>query len=287
MPRRAWPVALGLCYVAAIAALGGLRSDHFLLGLLGLLDLYNERSRLFLRSFFPFVLTGVLFDSLRYFYVPGVEGRVHTSGPYLLERAWFGVGGRTPNELFQVWHGALLDVICGLAYLVYVAEYLALAMLLFLRGRSARARTFARCFLLVNVLGWITYFVYPAAPPWYVALHGLGPAVMASPAAAAAARFDALLGLPVFAFMYGHNFAAFGAIPSLHAAYPLMAALLAARFPELRWARLPAALFFLLVSFSAVYLQHHYVIDVLLGALYGWVAVAAVGALERRRAVRG
>ena len=48
MQRRLWPPALGLVYIAAVGLLGGLRGDHVMVGLLGFLDLYNEKSRLFL-----------------------------------------------------------------------------------------------------------------------------------------------------------------------------------------------------------------------------------------------
>ena len=286
MPRRLWPPALGLAYIAAVGLLGGLRSDHVLVGLLGFLDLYNEKSRLFLKVFLPFALTGVVFDSMRYFYWQGIGGRVHVAEPYLLERSWFGIGGRTPNEIFLAHHWDALDLACGFAYLVYVAAYMLPAVLLFLRGRPERARTFAWCFLLVNVMGFATYFVYPAAPPWYVSQYGLGPARMdVRPAAAAAQRFDALLGTHFFDSMYGRGVDVFGAIPSLHVAYPLMAVILSFRIAELRWFRAPAVLFFFLMCLSAVYLQHHYVIDVVLGMAYALVALAAVTAWERRRPV--
>ncbi len=284
MRRSPWIPAAGLLYIAAIAALGGLRGDHVLLGLLGLLDLYNERSRLFLRTFFPFILTGAIFDSMRYYYWPGIGHHIHVAGPYLFERTWFGIGGRTLNEIFLAHHWAALDLATGFAYLVFVAEYVGLAVLLFLRGRTRAARTFARCFLVVNVLGFATYFVYPAAPPWYVTAYGLGPVHLPiQPAAAATARFDALLGTHLFAEMYGRGIDVFGAYPSLHVSYPLLAALLAFRFPELRWVRVPAALFFPLMCLSAVYLQHHYVTDVVLGIAYALVTLAAVTAFERRR----
>lgn len=287
MSRRLGPPLVGLAYIGSVAVLGGLRGDHVLIGLLGFLDLYNEKSRLFLKSFFPFILTGVLFDSMRYFYVGLVDGRVHTAEPYLLERAWFGVGGRTLNEIFAERHWTLLDLACGFAYLLYVAEYILLAMVLFARGRSDLAHTFGLGFLFVNLLGWVTYFAYPAAPPWYVAQYGLGPAHMdIRPAAAAAHRFDVLLGTHLFDRWYGRGFATFGAIPSLHVAYPFIAVLLAFRIRSLRWARLPAVLFFLLICLSAVYLQHHYVIDVLLGVLYAAATLPLVDAWERRRAAR-
>lgn len=285
MPRRAWPPVLGVLYIAVVGVLGGLKGYHVLIGLLGFLDLYNERARLFLRAFFPFILTGVVFDSMRYFYWQGIAGRIHTSGPYLLERAWFGIGGRTLNEILRQRHWKALDLLCGLAYLTYVAEYLALAALLFLRGRVDHARTLALCFLVVNLAGFATYFAYPAAPPWYVAQHGLGPAqVGVLPEAAGAVRFDRLIGARLFERIYGDGFAPYGAIPSLHVAYPFMAAVLARRLAPLRWAAVPAALFSLLVCFSAVYLQHHYLLDVLLGIAYGAAAVAIVSAWERRAA---
>ena len=67
------------------------------------------------------------------------------------------------------------------------------------------------------------------------------------PAAAAAHRFDLLLGTHLFDQLYGRGFATFGALPSLHVAYPFIAAILAFRIPALRFARLPAILFFLLI----------------------------------------
>ena len=170
----------------------------------------------------------------------------------------------------------------ALGYLVYVGEYLAIGFLLFFRRRFDVLRIFAFSFLLVNLLGFATYFIYPAAPPWYVSAFGLGPARMdVHSAAAAASRFDALLGTHFFDEMYGRGVDVYGAFPSLHVAYPLLAAWAAFRIPELRWVRVPAVCFFLLMCVSAVYLQHHYVIDVLLGIAYA-VATVALVALARR-----
>jgi len=275
MKRRILPPVAGLAYIAAIALLGGLRADHVLIGLLGLLDLYNEKTRLFLSQFFPFIATGVIFDSMRYVYWPAIDGRVHVAGPYLFERRWFGIGGLTPNEWLDAHHTAALDLACGFAYLVYVGGYLAVAFLLFFRRRLDALRTFALCFLVVNVLGFATYFVYPVAPPWYVTQYGLGPARMdIQPAAAAATRFDLLLGTHFFQEMYGRGVDVYGAFPSLHVAYPLIAVWMVFRIRELRWLRAPVVLFFFLMCLSAVYLQHHYVIDVLLGIGYALVTVA-------------
>ena len=55
----------------------------------------------------------------------------------------------------------------------------------------------------------------------------------------------------------------FGAMPSLHVAYP-MSTFLALRGMGKRWT-VPVLVFSLVVGFAAVYLQHHYLIDVIAG----------------------
>jgi inositol phosphorylceramide synthase catalytic subunit len=278
MKRRAMPPLIGLGYIALIGILGGLRIDHVVIGLLGLLDLYNEKTRLFLRQFLPFIATGAIYDSMRYFYWPAIAGRVHVAGPYQLERTWFGIDGQTPNEWFLAHHWPALDLACGFAYLVFVGEYLAVALLLFFRRRSDVLRTFALAFLVVNLLGFATYFIFPVAPPWYVTEYGLGPARLdVHPAAAAASRFDLLLGTHFFDGIYGRGIDVYGAYPSLHVAYPLLVVWATFRTAELRWARVPAIGFFLLMCLSAVYLQHHYVVDVLLGVSYASATLALLG----------
>jgi len=291
MKRRAWPAGLGLLYIALIGALGGLRADHVFIGLLGFLDLYNEKTRAFLALFFPFILTGAIYDSMRYYYWPRIAGRVHVAEPHRLELSWFGLHGLTPNEWLDAHRSPVLDLACGFAYLVYVGEYLAIAFLLFFRRRFDVLRTFALSFLVVNLLGFATYFVYPAAPPWYVTAFGDGPARMdVHSVAAAASRFDLLLGTHFFDEMYGRGVDVYGAYPSLHVAYPLLAAWAAFRVPELRWVRVPAVCFFLLMCLSAVYLQDHYVIYVLLGVAYSAATapiVAGLRAIHLRSLARG
>jgi membrane-associated phospholipid phosphatase len=288
MRRQPGLAAFGLLYIVTIGALGGLAAFHVTMGLLGLLDLYNERTRIFIRTFFPMVLTGMIFDSMRYYYWSGIAGRVHVAEPYLFERTWFGIAGRTLNEIFAERHWPALDLVAGFAYVTFVWEYIGLAVLLFFRGRVDAARIFGWCFLLVNVMGFATYFVYPAAPPWWVTAHGLGAAPLrAYPGMGATVRVDALLGYPMFKDLYAHGVDVFGAYPSLHVSYPFLALVFAFLYPELRWARTPAALFFVLMCLSAVYLQHHYVTDVVLGIAYAAVALGVVLALGRRAAARG
>lgn len=100
-------------------------------------------------------------------------------------------------------------------------------------------------------------------------MYGLGPAkldVLAN--VAGCGRFDSLIGFPLFAGWYGKSADVHGAIPSLHIAYPLMAVYYAFRFGALK--KLTFGFYFLM-CFSAVYLNHHYLLDIIWGSIYAIV----------------
>lgn len=296
MKRRLWPLALGFGYILLIKVLGGLQASHVLIGGLSLLDSYNERTRRFLKAFLPFLLTGALFDSMRYYYWQGIEGNVRVAEPYLIEKGLFGVFDAakqaivTPNEYFEHRIHPAADLICGFAYIFFIFEYLSCAFLLYFIKRLDLLRTFGWCFLVVNAMGFATYFIYPAAPPWYVTLYGFGPARMdVKPSPAATVRFDELLGVDYFHKMYSQGIDVYGSIPSLHVSYPLLVfwvAFMLTRKSNPLWRGLnlgATGAFYLLMCFSAVYLQHHYVIDIVLGTLYAMAALAVVKGVEAWR----
>jgi membrane-associated phospholipid phosphatase len=138
-------------------------------------------------------------------------------------------------------------------------------------------------FFVMNVMGFVTYHLYPAAPPWYYHSHGCSVDVLAHASEGPnLARVDQLLGVHYFAGMYGRSSDVFGAIPSLHVAYPLLICIEVWR--HVRWPlRLAGVGFFLLMCFSAVYLDHHWVIDVVIGIGYCLVAAGAMRAVQRWR----
>jgi hypothetical protein len=282
MKRRLWPVAIGLAYIAVIYFLGGLKARHVMMGLLGFLDMYNERSRSFLKYFFPFMLTGIVYDSMRYYYWWGIEGHIHVIEPYNWEKALFGINSQgkvlTPNEFFDIHRFKVADFMCGLAYLIFVAEYLTAGFILYYFRRYKVLTALGWSFFLVNVMGFSTYYIYPAAPPWYVTMYGFGPAKMfISATPSAASRFDAIFGTHFFDAMYGNSVDVYGAFPSLHVAYPLLVAWSAL---VSRRMRLPAVAFYFLMCFSAIYLQHHYIIDIILGTSYAVCALLVVRTIQ-------
>lgn len=89
-----------------------------------------------------------------------------------------------------------------------------------------------------------------------------------------------MLGYPYFQSMYARASSVFGAVPSLHSAYPFIVAVEGwAAFG--RAGRTFAVLFAVSMWFSAVYLDHHWVIDVVLGVAYGAAASGLVRAVRR------
>jgi membrane-associated phospholipid phosphatase len=238
------------------------------------LCLWNRWTQRLAAGATPFLAQGVIYELTR-FTRPLLHTRhVHIAEPYTFDRTWFGVrtavGVLTPNELFQRHHWPWVDLVTGIPYILYIYEVL--AFLIFLSftqtkpGRRELLHRFGAAFFVMCVMGYAIYFLYPAAPPWYVATHGFGPPDFSvNGSAASALRWDRITGIPYFHYLYRLTSDVFGAIPSLHVAFALIVALYV---PSLRkpWLTLTMALLYLLMCFSAVYLQHHYVIDVIAGS---------------------
>ena len=226
----------------------------------------------------PLWLSGVLYDSQRLLY--GLQQEIRVTELFELERSLFPApGGGSWSEWFFTHNTPSLDIMTGLTYLAYIPFVLFVAAALF-RIDKERCLRFAWAFFAVNVIGVIVYLAYPAAPPWYVMEHGAGPAdlsVLGNPAGAA--RFDELFGITVFKDFYARNPNVFGAMPSLHVAYPALAAVLCRSSTP--WLRHFTAAFTVVMMFSAVYLSHHYILDVAAGASIA--TVCGVAALRARR----
>ena len=282
LQKKITPLLLCLAYWAVLLKLGGLRDDLIISSTVPLLLYYGgPRTRPVFEFLFPLALTSLAYDSQRYF-ADAIRGPIHVSEPYNFDKRFFGIetatGRLTPNEWWQLHTLPILDFFTGLAYLIFVPVFVGCAAYFrFWVSRTGTAHCHARsvlyrspqlmwAFFWVNLIGWSTYYWYAASPPWYAALYGFGPARLDVPAnLAGCVRFDNLIGWRIFEQWYGRSADVHGAIPSLHIAYPLMAAYYAFRFGALR---VFTVSFYALMCFSAVYLNHHYVLDVLWGSVY-------------------
>ncbi|HPK09633.1 MAG TPA: phosphatase PAP2 family protein [Saprospiraceae bacterium] len=253
----------------------GFRIDHlYFYLLLVFLYTFHPLTRKMVLSFVFFIIFWIIYDSMRAF--PNyLFNTVHIEEPYLLEKSLFGINymGKilTPNEYFLLNSNKILDFISGIAYLSWVPVPLMFSLLLFFKDRLLMLN-FTMVFLLTNLLGFILYYSYPAAPPWYFEAYGLVEKFNIPGNAAQLVNFDKLVGMDIFSNLYTKNSNVFAAIPSLHAAYPLVTFY----FSLKKGYKLISILLFCNVIgiwFSAVYSFHHYVLDVLLGILCAFVAL--------------
>lgn len=133
-----------------------------------------------------------------------------------------------------------------------------------------RYRRYATLAVLVTLAAFMTYWLYPAQPPWLAGQLG------------EMARVDRVvpavwghLGVPTAASLFEGkglvNLVA--AMPSLHASFPFM--LLLFFWPAGWWARAGLGAYTLAMAFVLVYGGEHFLIDV----LFGWLLTAITFAL--------
>lgn len=282
--------ALFLAFQSLVVGL--IPAQVVMVGLFLLLFFAHPRSRRLAVALLPFVVFEVCYDWMRL--LPNyMVSPIDVRGLYDAELSVFGItaaDGSTISlcEYFTAHHCAVADLLAGLFYLCWVPGPMAVGLWLFFTGRYRDYLHFAVAFLVVNWVGFAIYYIHPAAPPWYVLAHGFEPVLGTPGSAAGLVRFDMLVGLPVFQSIYVNNSNIFAAIPSLHAAYMLVATIYAVR------SRSPWPLVVLCtvvtvgIWWAAVYSCHHYIIDVLLGiatAIFGvWLFEALLmrwGAVRR------
>ena len=271
-------LGLALLFLALTAVFVGLRPEHlFMAGLFLLLFFAGLPTRKLAVALLPFVVFGISYDWMRVY--PNYEvNPIDVRGLYEAEKSLFGlsVGGETliPCEFFARHHCALADVLAGFFYLCWVPVPVAFGLWLYLRGERSLYLRFSLVFLLVNLIGFAGYYIHPAAPPWYAMNYGFDVVLDTPGNTAGLGRFDELLGCNIFHSIYGRNANVFAAVPSLHAAYMVVALAYAVIGRCRKW--LIALFAFIMVGiwWTAVYSGHHYLIDVLLG-----IACALLGIL--------
>jgi inositol phosphorylceramide synthase catalytic subunit len=276
------PFALWTCFWLAR---GKVRWDHIAVTLLagGLAYGSAKTKRLYL-CLVPVALVAILYDAMRFVQNVGLSvTSIHDCDLRELEVTLFGYvsnGQRFTLHDFAQSHATMaLDVFFAIPYGIFIYTVMGFAVYLVARHLPS-ANRFTWGFFLLNLLGFATYHVFPAAPPWYYHAYGctIDLAAKASPGPNLL-RVDALLGLEYFTGFYGRSSDVFGAVPSLHVAYPLLMCI--EGWPLHRWlVRGLLGAFYLWMCAAAVYLDHHWVIDIVLGTLY-----AVIVAVSMRRIV--
>jgi hypothetical protein len=264
--------------VLLIAALSGmyLLLSYFLVGfkmeqvylvlLFIILYFLSKPTRKFILGFLIFIVFWIIFDFMKAF--PNYRfNSVSTSSLYFAEKKLFGIntgaGMLTPNEYWLLHKNSFLSILTGIFYLCWVPVPLVFAAWLFFKNK-AQFFYFSFTFLLANLIGFAIYYIYPAAPPWYIQQYGFVVHFNTPGNSAGLAKFDELLHVTIFKSLYGHSSNVFAAMPSLHAAYPLIVLYYGIRnklgLINVLFAAITAGIWF-----SSVYNSHHYLLDVLAG----------------------
>lgn len=195
---------------------------------------------------------------------------------YHLELKLFGINYNgniiIPNEYFLIHYSTVMDIVCGLFYLSWMPLPLLFAFYLYFTNKNIFLR-FCMAFFIVNIFGFIVYYLHPAAPPWYYLLHGDVLDVTTKSNAASLLRFDKFFGITLFEGLYSKGSNVFAAMPSLHASYPLIGLYYALKQP-VRTITIIFAVVMCGIWFSAVYLTHHYILDVIAGILCGVLGIS-------------
>ncbi|HXB43059.1 MAG TPA: phosphatase PAP2 family protein [Puia sp.] len=259
--------AISTTYLTISYLLIGFEPEQlFLVLLFASLFFISVPTRKLIIAFAIFIVYWIIFDYMKAF--PNYRFQpVHIASLYNAEKKIFGISFKgstiTPNEYWLRNGNAFFDVLAGIFYLTWIPVPLLFAGYLFFKNRR-QYFYFALTFLLVNILGFVIYYMYPAAPPWYVQQHGFDfyPATPGS--TAGLSKFDHFFYWHIFQSLYAKSSNVFAAMPSLHSAYPVIVLYFGVK-NKLGIVNVLFALIMLGIWFSAVYSSHHYVLDILAG----------------------
>ncbi|MDQ6898312.1 MAG: phosphatase PAP2 family protein [Candidatus Dormibacteraeota bacterium] len=233
------------------------------------------RGKQFIFDFVPFLLLFLLYEVMRGFAAKTGFAPHDLSGP---EQLLF--GGALPTQWLQQafyiprsvgW----VDLVSMGIYFLHFPLPVAVGFIFWLRDRRHYWH-FVWALLLMSALAFVTYLFFPSTPPW---LQYPGEVHKVTNETVTKLNIGYFIS-PVYEQMNPNQYAAF---PSLHASYPVLAAVYAWR--RYRLLALALAVWSAAVWFSIVYLGEHYVVDALFGLLYvaGATAALELGSRHLRR----
>jgi membrane-associated phospholipid phosphatase len=220
------------------------------------------RTKTFVKDWAPFLALLLAYEMLRGF--ADNFFAVHIEILVTVEKALF--FGYLPTKVLQdIFYTSgqigFFDLIATLSYFLHFPLPLVVAFFLWIKDKHQYFK-FVIALLVLSFSGFITFLLFPAAPPWYASEEGL-------------ISITKITNLAVDHLGWSWNLSYYysrlnpnpvAAMPSLHAAYPMLVLLvLRAYKKKIFWFFLPYPI---IVWVSAVYLGEHYAIDIIAGILY-------------------
>ncbi|MHA2249096.1 MAG: phosphatase PAP2 family protein [Candidatus Kariarchaeaceae archaeon] len=269
-------------YVLIMQLLEGVNVMHyFFAGIIILLFIGGSKD--FVKFWSPFVVLWLSYD-FNHIVTKNFSNPVNVKKVYdfeLILTGWFTKGEVLPfvfqryriensNDPFVM----VLDLVTAVFYMSHLIAPIIFGILLYRNYRTnVEFKRFVFTFIGVSYAGLVTFLLFPAAPPWYVWNEGRGynfniPSHEGSVKdAGGLVTVDKMLGFPFFQTAYESlNSNAYAAIPSIHNAYAIIIAIYAIRIFGKR------ANFMIIyplgMAFSSMWLNHHYLLDILWSILY-------------------
>jgi membrane-associated phospholipid phosphatase len=238
-----------------------------------------------IRDWVPFVVILLLYDLLRG-YADGLVFGTHEIPQLRLEAWLFGKPVPTVWLHEHLWHGThdlrWWDYATWFVYLTHFLGTTIVAAALWTWAHDRFAR-FATMVCALAIVGYTTYVLYPAAPPWMAAQRGdLGPSNRIVPIVWNHIPIPHVNGAFEHGLHYANNVAA---MPSLHAGYSMLLTLYLWRLTP-RLLRPLLALYPPAMAFALVYGGEHYVVDCIAGWVYAIAVFATVNWVFARREAR-
>lgn len=224
-------------------------------------------ARVFIVRFAPFLLLLLTYDSFR-----AIADDLNTYVNFwpMISFDMNVFGGQLPTAVLQDWwwHGTVqwYDFYFYFLYTLHFVMPVALAVLIW-KLMPKMYWEFVTALVGLSFMAFITYVVFPAAPPWMASDLGY-----IEPIHRISSDIWHAMGVTNFSEFYAKlSPNPVAAVPSLHSAYPLLFVLYLWRlfsFKKTWW----LLIYPVSIWIGVVYLGEHYVVDALLGALY---AIAA------------
>jgi hypothetical protein len=230
----------------------------------------SSRSKMgILRDWLPFYLVLTFYALLR-----GYASKV-LWGPFVRPQVAFDkvVGrGTVPTVTLQRWlfNPNNLHVWDYLAWMTYMSHFfVSFTVLAVLWKRDhVRFRRYLFLFVSLTFVGYLTYVFYPAMPPWLASkTHHIAPITRIIPVVWDHVGVHGAAAIFTGGNEFDNNIAA---MPSLHAAYPMLLLLFFWRRSRPQ-VRAVLVTYVLAMAFTLVYTGEHFVIDELVGWSYALI----------------
>lgn len=244
--------------------------DTLLIGVI-IIGVVFGKAREFIVRFVPFLGLLVVYDSMRSI-ADDLNKNVHFWEMINWDRFVF---GELPTVTLQRWwwdgQVGLLEFYFYFLYTLHFLVPLVVGLILW-KLRPRLYWPFVWTIVGVSFMAFITYILFPAAPPWMAKELGY----IAEPLHRISSDVWWAMGITNFSEVYSQlSPNAVAAVPSLHSAYPLIAAafmIVAFGIKRMWW----VLVYPISMWIGIVYLGEHYVFDIAAGVLYVLIGLGAV-----------